>query len=79
MAANDYHRGEMDISEQKATYAFFGDLTKWGSLWTAVGLLVLTLWFAAGAGFLPSMIAGAVALFVGWLLLKKKPDHHGSH
>ncbi|MCK5908923.1 MAG: aa3-type cytochrome c oxidase subunit IV, partial [Caulobacter sp.] len=30
--AGDYHRGEMDISEQAATYAAFGKMTKWGSL-----------------------------------------------
>ncbi|MCA6243718.1 MAG: aa3-type cytochrome c oxidase subunit IV, partial [Phenylobacterium sp.] len=28
--ASEYHRGEMDISEQTATYAVFMALTKWG-------------------------------------------------
>ena len=30
MAASDNHdRGHMEISEQRATYALFGDLVKW--------------------------------------------------
>ncbi|MES2721653.1 MAG: aa3-type cytochrome c oxidase subunit IV, partial [Pseudomonadota bacterium] len=30
--ASEYHRGEMDISEQVATFHLFNGLTKWGSL-----------------------------------------------
>ena len=30
--ASEYHRGEMDISEQVATFNLFNGLTKWGSL-----------------------------------------------
>jgi uncharacterized membrane protein YjfL (UPF0719 family) len=43
--AGDYHRGEMDIHEQSATYAAFGNMAKWGSLAIAVLLLTITLWF----------------------------------
>jgi hypothetical protein len=30
--AGDYHRGEMDIHEQAATFAALASMTKWGSL-----------------------------------------------
>ena len=56
-SSSDYHRGEMDIHEQSATYAGFMNLTKWGSLILAVGLLFVTLWFCTGTGFLG--LAGA--------------------
>ena len=32
--SSDYHRGEMDIQEQVATFDLFMALTKWGSLAT---------------------------------------------
>ena len=43
--ADDYHRGEMDIHEQVATYNAVMGMTKWGSLALAVALLALVLWF----------------------------------
>ncbi|NEX93310.1 aa3-type cytochrome c oxidase subunit IV [Caulobacter sp. 17J65-9] len=71
--AHDYHRGDMDISEQKSTYELFTALTKWGSLFTAVVLLFLTVCFAVGAGFIPAAIAAGVLLVGGWWYLRKKP------
>ena len=41
--ASEYHRGEMDISEQAATYHAVMGMTKWGSLAIGVALLTLTL------------------------------------
>ena len=74
--AADYHRGEMDISEQKATYDLFMALTKWGSLLMAVTLGMLTVWFATDFGFLPGAIAGIVLLVIGIVALRKKPGQH---
>jgi len=71
--AGDYHRGEMDIHEQAATYAAFGKLTKWGSLTVAVLLLFLTLVFCTPAGFVGSAIAAVVLLALGIVLLREKP------
>ena len=56
--ASEYHRGDMDIHEQTATYEAFGVFTKWGSLAVAVGLLMLVLWFCTPAGFLGGFITG---------------------
>ena len=54
--ASEYHRGEMDISEQAATYGVFMLLTKWGSLALAAALVLLVLWFCTPAGFLPGLV-----------------------
>ncbi|MBU4436513.1 MAG: aa3-type cytochrome c oxidase subunit IV [bacterium] len=71
--AGDYHRGEMDIHEQAATYAAFGALSKWGSLAIAVLLLTITLWFCTPAGFLGGVIPGFVLAVLGIVFLREKP------
>lgn len=71
--AGDYHRGEMDIHEQAATYSAFLTLSKWGSLALAVGILFFTLLFAVGAGFLGSAASAFVLLVIGVLVLRSKP------
>lgn len=70
--ASDYHRGEMDIHEQAATYHGVMAMTKWGSLVIAVALLVLTLWFCTDAGFMGGTVTGLVVLVLGVLLLREK-------
>jgi len=71
---HEYHRGEMDISEQKATYELFMNLTKWGSLLTAATILALCIWFATDAGFIPGGVAFVVVLALGWFALRKNPN-----
>ncbi|WP_419318887.1 aa3-type cytochrome c oxidase subunit IV [Caulobacter sp. ErkDOM-E] len=71
--AGDYHRGEMDIQEQAATYAAFGGMAKWGSLAIAVLLLTITMWFCTPAGFLAGAISGFVLAVVGIVFLREKP------
>lgn len=71
--AGDYHRGEMDIHEQTATYVAFGKMTKWGSLAVSVGLLFITLLFCTKAGFIGSAIASVVLLAGGIFFLREKP------
>ena len=73
--ASDYHRGEMDIAEQTATFALVMGITKWGSLVIAAALLALVIRFCTGAGFLPGAIAGVVALAAGILLLRGGGGH----
>ena len=68
----DYTIGSMDISEHKATFNVFIGLVKWGSVGIAALLLMLTIWFGAGAGFLPALIVAVVVLFGGVFLLKAK-------
>lgn len=70
--ASEYHRGEMDISEQTATYHAVMGMTKWGSLALAVAILMLTLWFCTPAGFFGGLIPGLVVLVAGVALLREK-------
>ena len=72
-ASEEYHRGEMEITEQKASYALFGALAKWGSLAVGVVLLMLTLWFCVGADFFGGLIPGAILLVLGVVFLRSKP------
>ncbi len=71
--ASEYHRGEMDISEQVATYDVFMLMTKWGSLAVAALLVLLTVWFCTPAGFIPGFISAVVVTIVGVLVLREKP------
>jgi len=75
--ASEYHRGDMDISEQTATFDAVMGMTKWGSLTVAVAILVLTLWFCTDAGFFGGAISGAVLTVLGVLLLREKSS--GGH
>lgn len=73
--ASDYHRGEMDIAEQTATFALVMGITKWGSLLIAAGLLSAVLWFCTGAGFLAGAIAGGALLVLGIVFLRGGGGH----
>lgn len=70
--ASDYHRGEMDISEQTSTYKLVMGMTKWGSLATAVVVLFFTLLFCTDAGFLGSAFVSVVVTVIGVLVLREK-------
>lgn len=74
--ASDYHRGEMEIGEQVATYSFFMGLTKWGSLALAALLLWLTLWFSTDFGFMGATGAAVAVTVVGIVLLREKKTAH---
>ncbi len=77
--ASDYHRGEMDIAEQTATYSLVMGLTKWGSLYVSAILLALTIWFCTSAGFLAGLSAAAVVIVVGTLVLRDKKKSNDAH
>lgn len=72
MAGSDYHRGDMDIAEQTATYHLIMGITKWGSLATAALLLFLALMFCTATGFMGSAAWTVAVLVVGILLLREK-------
>lgn len=75
--ASEYHRGEMDISEQVATFNLFNGMTKWGSLGLAALLALLVLWFCTPAGFLAGFVTAIVVTVIGIVVLREKPgsDH----
>ena len=74
---SDYHRGDMDISEQRATFHLVMGMTKWGSLYLAAFLLFVVLWFCTQTGFIGSAIAGVVLAVLGTLLLSEKKGAAG--
>jgi hypothetical protein len=72
-APSDFHRGDMEITEQVSTFHGFVGLTKWVSLVGAVWLLVLVLVFCTKAGLFQALLAAVVAAVVGVFLLREKP------
>ena len=79
MAANEYHQGDQDISENKAMYGAFMTVSKWSSLWLAAGIVALTVWFCTDQGFIPGAISAVVILIVGYVALRKRPAKPGAH
>lgn len=74
-ASSDYHRGDMDIAEQKATFHLVMGMTKWGSLYLAAILLMLVMWFCVPtAGFVSGLISAVVLVALGTFFLREKPD-----
>ncbi len=73
-AVHEYHPGDQDIAEQRATFSVFGKMIKWGSLAIAVLLIALVMWFCVGAGFFSGLVSGAVVLTVGVFFLRSKPE-----
>lgn len=72
-AVHDYNQGDMDITEQLATFGLFGKMVKWGSLAVAVLLVMLVMWFCVQAGFFAGVGAGAVLAVVGVFFLRARP------
>lgn len=72
-AVHEYTQGDMDITEQLATFSMVGKMIKWGSLAVAVLVLMLTLWFCVQAGFFAGAGAGIVLAAVGVYFLRAKP------
>ncbi|MBI1251735.1 MAG: aa3-type cytochrome c oxidase subunit IV [Alphaproteobacteria bacterium] len=69
-AHDDYHRGEMNIHDQRSTYHGFMQATLWGSALTVMYVAMFTVAFAIGGGWLAGLAALA-AIGVGIGLLTK--------
>jgi hypothetical protein len=68
--SSDYHRGAMDISEQTSTYALVMNMTKWGSLVIAVGVLFFVLLFCTTAGFMGAAATAVIVAVLGTVFLR---------
>lgn len=71
---SDYHRGNMDIAEQTATFHLVMGMTKWGSLVIGAGVFFFTLLFCTQTGFLGSAASAVVMVVLGILVLREKKD-----
>ena len=78
-AASDHHRGEMDITEQAATFNLVMGMTKWGSLFVGSLVLFLVLWFCTGAGFSGAFVTAAVVISLGVFFLRSKSEAAAAH
>lgn len=74
--SSEYHRGEMDIHEQEATFKAFGALTKWGSLACAEIILIPTVGFCTDLGFGTAFVFGIILAAAGIFFLRDKPAAH---
>ncbi|HEY9218503.1 MAG TPA: aa3-type cytochrome c oxidase subunit IV [Phenylobacterium sp.] len=72
---SDYHRGQMNIAEQRSTFHLVMGLTKWGSLIIAVTVLFFTLWMCTAAGFMGAAFTAIVVTAIGVMLLRDKGGH----
>lgn len=75
----DYTLGSMDITEQVATFNIVMRLVKWGSVGVAALLTMLTVWFGAGAGFIPAFLSAAVLMAAGVWFLRAKGESDRPH
>ena len=72
---SDYVPGSMDIREQASTFDLVMNIIKWGSLVTAVTVLMLVMWFQPGGSFIGGLVAGVVVAVAGWFMLRKPASH----
>lgn len=69
MAASEYHHGEMDITDQKATWNGFLVGSTWGGLITIMIIGYATLAIAIGINWMVSLaLIAAVGIVAGLLL-----------
>ena len=73
---SEYHRGDMDIREQTATFHSVMIASKWSCLVIAVGVLFFTLLFCTSAGFLSAAAAAIVVAVLGVVFLRERPSSH---
>ena len=66
-----YHPGDMNLTEQSATFQGVMGMFKWGSLAVAASLILLVLWFCTPAGFLPGFVVAAVVVILGVVFLRE--------
>lgn len=71
--AIEYHRGEMDIHAQAATYKAVMTGSKWASLAVVVAVLFFTLWFCTTAGFGGALVTAVIVAVVGGFALRSRP------
>lgn len=73
----DYHKGEMDIAEQRSTFALIMGIAKWGAFLSAVVILFFTMWLYPRGNFMGAAVATLILIVAGIFLLGRKRS--GAH
>ena len=68
-----YHRGDMDIHEQAATYTAVYAMIKGCSLALAASLTWAVMWFCTPAGWFAGMMVALIITVLGIVALRSKP------
>ena len=74
--ASEYHRGQMNIHDQQATFRAVMTGTKWSSLVVVVGVLFFTLLFCTEAGFGASLLSAIIVSVIGVFALRSRAPAH---
>ncbi len=69
--ADDYTRGQMDISEHKATFSGVMQVSVFSTLIIGLAVLYLTLVFGGGIGWINSLIVSAIVAVAGGVVMKQ--------
>ena len=64
----EYHRGEMQVADQRSMYMRFNGLVHWGCTFIAALVAFLVLWLCAHIAFLASAFVAVVIIAAGvWM------------
>lgn len=69
--ADEYTRGEMDISEHKATFDGVMQVSVFSTLIIGLAVLYLTLVFGGGIGWINSLIVSVIVAVAGGVAMKQ--------
>jgi hypothetical protein len=69
--ADEYTRGEMDISEHKATFDGVMQVSVFSALIIGIAILYLTLVFGGGIGWINALIVSAIVGVAGGVAMKQ--------
>lgn len=76
--AEDYTRGQMDISHHKATYGAVMKVSMFISVLLGLIVLYLTLVFGAGTNWISALIVSLIAGGLAGIVLKQGPRYWAS-
>lgn len=74
MDAVDRAHQDPELIVHERSYKAFNVLLRWCIAVLGSGLLMLTLWFATGTGFLGSLVAGAIAFVLAYYLMVRHEE-----
>lgn len=74
----DYHRGQMEVADQRSTYVRFNGLIHWCSTFIAALVAFLTLWLCAHIAFLGSAVIAAIIIAAG-VFMNRNSGHNSGY